>query len=122
MSKLSDNLKKIRKEKGYTQKQLANLLNVSQNAVYNWENQKCDPDIDTLERLSDILEVDMNHLFGVRSSGTFIFCEYPDFSEENPNETKLISAFHALNDKGQEKAIEHIELLTKVPEYQKDSD
>ena len=35
-------LKTIRKEKGYTQSSLAKELNVSQNAVYNWENRKCD--------------------------------------------------------------------------------
>lgn len=39
-------LKTIRKEKGYTQSSLAKELNVSQNAVYNWENKKCEPSIE----------------------------------------------------------------------------
>ena len=38
MSNLSDKIKTIRISKGMTQKQLADILNVSQNAIYNWEN------------------------------------------------------------------------------------
>lgn len=32
----------------------------------------------------------------------------------------LINSFNQLNDSGQEKAIEQVELLTKIPEYRKD--
>ena len=46
-------LKTIRKEKGYTQSSLAKELNVSQNAVYNWENKKCEPSILSLIHISE---------------------------------------------------------------------
>lgn len=34
---------------------------------------------------------------------------------------KILSSFNQLNSKGQNKAIEQVELLTKIPEYRKDS-
>lgn len=57
-----DNLRKARKHKDITQKQLAKLLNVSDNAVSNWENGVSRPDIDQLSRICTILSVNPNDL------------------------------------------------------------
>lgn len=35
---------------------------------------------------------------------------------------KILSSFNQLNSKGQNKAIEQVELLTKIPEYRKDTE
>ena len=40
---LSDNLRALRKQKGYSQEQLAERLNVSRQAVSKWENGASDP-------------------------------------------------------------------------------
>ena len=40
---------------------------------------------------------------------------------ENEDFEKLAVAFSKLNNSGQKKAVEQIDLLTKIPEYQKDS-
>lgn len=56
------NIKKIREEKGLTQEALAEKLNVTRQAVSNWENEKTQPDIDTLHKIADILEVDIEQL------------------------------------------------------------
>lgn len=37
----------------------------------------------------------------------------------NHRETEILKVMKALNDKGQDKAIEQVELLTKIPEYRK---
>ena len=37
-------------------------------------------------------------------------------------ETFIISDFRKLNKEGQDKAIEQVELLTKIPEYRKDTE
>ena len=47
-----------RKKKGLTQAELADLLNVSDKAVSNWETGKNYPDIETIAKLSDIFEFD----------------------------------------------------------------
>ena len=40
MADFANRLKQLRLSKGLTQKELGNLLNVSQNAIFNWENNK----------------------------------------------------------------------------------
>lgn len=60
----------LRKEKGLTQKQLADALNVTDKAVSKWERGLSFPDISMLEPLSDLLGVTiMEILAGERSGG-----------------------------------------------------
>ena len=49
---VGNNIKKVREEKGLTQEQLAERLNVTRQAVSNWENEKTQPDIETLDRIA----------------------------------------------------------------------
>lgn len=53
---------KLRKEKGFTQKELADKLNVSDKAVSRWETGKNYPDIETLQQLAVVLDVSVNDL------------------------------------------------------------
>ena len=55
-------IRKFRLEAKLTQKQLAEMLMVSDKAVSKWENDKGIPDIIILSRLSDILHTDMQVL------------------------------------------------------------
>ncbi len=50
-------IKEIRKEKGFTQKQLADLLHITDRAVSKWERGLSAPDIALLEPLADILGI-----------------------------------------------------------------
>lgn len=52
----------IRKEKGLTQKELAEQLHVTDKAVSKWERGNSFPDISLLEPLSEILEVSILEL------------------------------------------------------------
>ena len=47
----------LRKEKGLTQKQLADILNVTDKAVSKWERGLSFPDISMLEPLSEVLDI-----------------------------------------------------------------
>lgn len=62
MAKVSKNIRQFRKEKGITQEALAEKLNVTRQAVSNWENDKTQPDIDSLEILSEVFEVRIEEL------------------------------------------------------------
>lgn len=55
-------LAQMRKEKGLTQLQLAEKLNVTDKAVSRWETGKNYPDIDMFEDLSNILDVSVSEL------------------------------------------------------------
>ena len=59
----------LRKEKGLTQKQLADALNVTDKAVSKWERGLSFPDISMLEPISELLGVSiMELLAGERQS------------------------------------------------------
>ena len=47
----------LRKEKGMTQKELAEKLNITDRAVSKWEREICCPYISLLEDLSKILDI-----------------------------------------------------------------
>ncbi len=52
----SKKMKELRIANGLTQKQLADSLNVSQNAVYNWENEKREPSLDMIKKIAKVFD------------------------------------------------------------------
>jgi len=62
MNVVSDSIKKLRKEKGMTQDELAEKLNVTRQAVSNWEQGKAQPDIETLTKLAEIFDVSVEQI------------------------------------------------------------
>lgn len=114
MPYFSNNLKKIRIERGITQKKLADALHVSQNAVFNWENGKREPALEMIKKIADALEVDPFTLYSFDMASKVLETGI------NQKENKLLNNYRQLNDAGQEKAIDQVELLTKIPEYRKE--
>ena len=58
----------LRKEKGLTQKELADLLHVTDKAVSKWETGKGFPDLKLLEPLAETLDISLVELLqGERS-------------------------------------------------------
>ena len=55
-------LKEIRKAKRITQTQLATALNVANGTVAMWETGKREPDLKTIRRVADVLEVPLSRL------------------------------------------------------------
>ena len=55
-------IRKCRTEKNYTQKQLAEMINVSAYAVSKWENGRGMPDISLLEDLAHVLDISISEL------------------------------------------------------------
>ncbi len=54
---VGNNIKRFRTERGITQDELAEKLSVTRQAVSNWERGKTEPDIETLDRLAQALDV-----------------------------------------------------------------
>ena len=57
-------LKELRKEKGLTQDDLAELLEVTKVTIFNWENGVSSIKPDRLKKLCEIFGVDMPYLLG----------------------------------------------------------
>ncbi len=64
MSDFGKNLKRIRKNKGYTQKELAEHLHFGYSAISNYESGRNEPSLDILMELADILGVTTDELIG----------------------------------------------------------
>lgn len=59
-----ENLKTMRKAKGYTQEELAIKLNVVRQTVSKWEKGLSVPDADVLCKIADVLDMDVSTLLG----------------------------------------------------------
>lgn len=57
-----NNIARYRAERGMSQTELANALNVSRQALFNWERGKRVPRKNMLEKISDVLKVPVNKL------------------------------------------------------------
>lgn len=64
MDKFNDRMKRLRKNKGLSQQNLADLLKVSQVAVAHWESGNREPNIDTIIKLSKYFNVSVDWLLG----------------------------------------------------------
>lgn len=82
---LGEKIKSARKAKGFTQRQLADLVNAKHNSVSDWEKGKSKPDPDTIELLCGALEVTPTWLVGSKSDD-----EYADIIGKIMNEPGLL--------------------------------
>lgn len=58
------NLKTLRKQKGFTQEELAIRVSVVRQTVSKWEKGLSVPDADALQRIAEVLDVGVNELLG----------------------------------------------------------
>lgn len=65
---IGQNIRQLRTKKGLTQKQLADQLYVTPQAVSRWENDEVEPNISILSTLSTIFGVDISELINGESS------------------------------------------------------
>lgn len=75
-------------------------------------------DVDSVEDLLKVYGVDTFDEFLINFRAGSLEDLLKKFDDDTPKDA-LISAFDQLNPQGQEKAVESVELLTKVPEYKK---
>lgn len=99
-------LKKVRKERGYTQISLAEALGVSKGSVAMWETGKRNPEFETLEQLLSILDVSYDYLTGKSDSEGYHNPTDEDIEQMGIWETEykyidLFKLFFALDEYGQ---------------------
>lgn len=91
------NLKTLRMQSGISQKQLADVIGVSQQSINKYENHSVEPDIDTLIALADFFGVSVDYLVG--HSG---FSEPVSQVNLTANEFALIKDFKRLSPRQKE--------------------
>lgn len=60
--KIGDVISKLRKEKGWTQNELAEKLQVSNKAVSKWESNRGDPSLEFLPTIAELFDVTLDYL------------------------------------------------------------
>ena len=59
---IGENITELRKQNGYTQQDLANLLVYSDKSISKWERGESTPDIEVLLKIAELFKVDINYL------------------------------------------------------------
>lgn len=80
---------KLRKEKGLTQKQLSEMLSVSDKTVSHWEREESSPDISLLPVIAEIFDITVDELLKGEKKGSL-----PE--EEKKEDTKDTAILYAL--------------------------
>ncbi|MEI3416369.1 MAG: helix-turn-helix transcriptional regulator [Christensenellaceae bacterium] len=91
------NLRKLREEKGVTQKQLADIISVSQQSINKYENHNIEPDIDTLIKMADYFETSVDYIVGHSKIRRKI--EIVNSYDLNAEEAKLVEDYRKLSNK-----------------------
>lgn len=146
--KLGQQIREIRLEKNLSQRALGEKAGMSQQQIAQYESGKRLPKPSSIIKIADALNVDLsvfttlyqNEIMGYSSQAVNAGQQLLDncisavkesahYAVERGNEvlreikeTQLMDNFRSLNSEGQNKAIEHVEMLTKIPEYQKKED
>ena len=122
---IPENIKELRKSLKMTQKDLAQITGLSIGTIQGYEQGRYEPKIETLRLLMDALSCNYEDiidepLLDTDADHDILFWL---IHEEIPAEQyeKLLTSFNILDNFGRNKAIEQVELLTKIPEYQKKS-
>jgi|LGVF01.2.fsa_nt_gb transcriptional regulator with XRE-family HTH domain len=97
---VGEKIKKIRKEKGLTQKELGELLGVSDTMIGKWEGNNRKPKIDTLRKIANALQIDFTELMDNN--------QHEDLSEKTRDLTKKIRQLRVL------KKLTQLELAEKA--------
>ena len=124
---IGQNLKSVLKEKRITIKELSKISGVSLNTLYSiTKRDSNNADIVKLKKIADALEVPLSVLTAIpNEKGILTFETGKDFEEykehffREMNKNKMKELMNQLNDKGQDKAIDQVEMLTKIDEYKK---
>jgi len=136
---IGERIRDYRKKAGLSQKELGQKLDVSQQHIAQYENGKRTPKLDTIQKIATALQIDINTLLEhdyldespiyrtherIGDTDSELFLEHKknlltkDIDFE-PIDIEMIKRFKTLNETGQGKAIDYVEDIAKLPEYQK---
>ena len=77
---IGEKISQMRKQNNMTQKDLAEKLNVSDKVISKWETGKCLPDVETMLKLSKVLDVSISELYECVEKNEKAIAE--DYNEE----------------------------------------
>lgn len=91
--KFYEKLFELRKEKGYSQEELADKLNVARQTISKWENGTTTPDFDNLIEISKLFEISIDDLVGNNFVKESLKKEESDIEIDNQDIIKVEKSF-----------------------------
>ena len=116
MSVFGDNLRELRKSRGYTQERFAELINSNQASVTAWERGTRMPALSTIQGIADIFHVPLTSLIGVQETGyeSDIDRELLDLIHSNPKIRTIVDQSRYLSNADLNMLIDVIGALTRT--------
>lgn len=125
---IGQRIKSARFNTGMTQKELAEKLGLPYQSVSQWERDERAPRLDTVIRIAQAMGVPSSYLLGIDCK-TATLPDWPEMQEKKKErppvectqdaEERIGELLTKLNTTGQNVAVERVEELTKIPDYQK---
>lgn len=128
MENMGERIKRLREQKGMTQDDLAQRLGVNKAAISKYEKGIVENlKRSTIKSMASILNVSPSYLMCLEDERTQeekAIAAEAHFLEElqiryGKQAVKMLEMLVSMNEAGQKKALEQIELLTNIPQYQK---
>ena len=128
---LGNNIKSLRKEKGYSIKQLSELTHIPQSIIRQYETGLMTPKNKNILKLASVLDHSGNRLLGEDipfdlyapsdniDHESFTFDHVSDNPIIRSSEFKIMNSFRELNELGQSEAEKRDEELTEISRYLK---
>lgn len=83
--------KSLRQTRGYSQADLSEALDISRSSISMYENGNREPDFETLEKIADFFNVDIDYLLGRKRNTTTIQMERPSYEPTYEDIQSLIA-------------------------------
>lgn len=110
----SERLKRLRMEKGITQKELADRLHISRSTIAGYESLGKEPDGEKLCALADFFGVSVDYLLGGTDSREPI--SPPPATAQRPAEAAIAGELGSLSDRQLDRLLGYIQALKELPE------
>lgn len=141
---IGQNIKRIRKEKGLTQRKLGELCGINEANIRKYELGGANPKIETIQKIALALGVSTDYLRGYSEYKEALIKNNPALKAFNSEELKsglgkdlldhieleylnitedkreLIFNYNQLNESGQKEALKRVQELTEIPKYKKE--
>lgn len=111
MIKFGARLRQLRTSRNLSQMDFAKQIGVSKSSINMYERGEREPGLETLEKIADYFNVDMDYLLGKTDIINKIWCSSSFTSSTTADltaiEQSLIKDFRNLNAEGQQKLVEY---------------
>ncbi len=127
---IGDNIRRIRKDKKLTQKELGEKLEgISQQQIGQWENGIKIPKLETIQKIATALEIPMFDLINMDEYNNLIDTKVEEQIQNDiksgkvhlvtEDEKELTANYLKLNTTGKTEARKRVHELTEIPRYTK---